>query len=1041
MTKATVPPSKHPPAPDPLLPPKSTRDVGGAHFFPRMLSVILTPMLIATLLVVAVLIGISFESGTKFIWKSAVWLSQQQLSGELTGGTLTQGARLKNVVYRDATQQFLVDKIDASWQLTFSPLKFSVSHLHFGTVEAWTKPKPSEPMTLPTDLTLPLALSLENITLDKLVMRQGRNTTELRNLVLHGQSDRIQHKLVVERLDSAFGSVNATLHLQGEAPFAISGGAELQSAYAQEKYQIDAKVSGTLSALNLAINGNGNGNKLCAIANIAATPFAPIPFQRIQLSASHLNPKLFSPGAPFADMNIQADLVPISSLLTTNPADNKVTHNVDLSTLAVSGPLHITNAIPGGIDKDRLPLISAHAELRLDAKNQQLSSLQIKLVNNGTISGAGEYYIGGKEKNVSKFNLEVAGLDLHALHGQLQPTQLRGPVKLTLTPDTQEITLKLADKNFLAKLEAVLDPKKITLRLLQLTTGSALLETSGNIIRVGEMAFSLKGKLRNVDPALWLKIAYPDGTTSNKSDTVSKPASTYINMDINAVGKLTPALALKLKFNVLDSVYANLPMTGNGNINILGKRLLPSDAHLSMAGNNIQLNGSFGASGDRLNINIDAAQLQRPGFGLSGALHLDGQVTGSMQRPTLKASYSAKKLAFGSYQIDSLSGLADIQTDLSAKLSAAANRLQLSIEARGYHSPGIALTKLNANLGGTFDSHALYLESVGNVREKSLALTLAAQGKLIDSATGYGWQGTLSALKNQGVPRIVLETPLLISVAADKVVLGATRLMISDAVIDLKSLKIDHDRIQSAGAINGLKVNTILELIHVFTGNIPSLKTNLILDSSWNLGLSDIASGFFEIKRRSGDLRINAGHGDTALGLSELHLRTDLQGTQVNLNAALVAARIGSANAQVQLGLIHMGNRLTIANNAALSGTIKASVPQLKTVGRLIGPQVGLDGSLTMDLRLAGKLAQPTFSGAVNGDNLALTLYDQGIKLRNGIAHITLEKNIIALQKLEFQGGNGTLSTSGKVQLGNTNPDLTATIVADRLQLFASPDR
>ena len=1032
MTKAIVPTSRQP---DPRPYPKGARPKPKSSFVRRMVAGLLTLMFVIVLAIAAVLIVVRSESGTKAIWKTATWLSQKHLSGELVGGTLAEGVRLKNVIYRDATQQFLIDKIDGSWQLTMSPLKLSVSHLHVGTIDVQMQPTPSTPMSLPSSLTTPLALSLQNITLDKLSLQQGApavgTPTELRNLSAHADSDRIRHTLVIERLDTAFGSVNATLHLQGTAPFTVQGGAQLQGVYEQEKYQIDATVAGTLSALNLEVHGNGD--KLRATANIAATPFAPVPFQRVQLSARNVNPKLFSAGAPFADLNIQADLVPVAS------ADN----HAGLESLAVSGPLRIANAAPGAIDKDRLPLISAQAELRLDAKNQQLSGLQIKLLDNASISGTGDYHSDGKDKNTGQFNFDVAGLDLHALHGQLQPTQLRGPIKLTLTPDTQEISLQLADKNISANIDALIDPKKMNVRLAKLTSGSALLDATASLAREGDGAFVMKGKLRDVNPAVWIKTTPQKNALTKKSSqkNVAKPVSARINMDIDAAGNLTPELQVKLKFNVLDSMYDNLPMTGNGTINLAGKRLLPSDARLSVAGNDVQLNGSFGVLGDRLNVKINAGQLQRLGFGLSGALHLDGQVTGSMQRPAVKANYRAEKLQFGQHQVESLSGQADIQTDLSAKLSATANKLQLSIDARGYRGPDVMLNKLSANLSGTFANHALKLESVGTVREKPLALTMAAQGKLIESATGYGWQGTLSELKNQGIPRIALDGPLSITAAADKLVLGATRLTIADAVIELKNLNIDHGRIQSAGAINALKVNSVLDLLHEFTGNALPIKTDLILDSRWDFGLTDRATGFFEMSRRSGDLRVNVGRGDTALGLSELRVRADLQGTQVNLNAAVAAARIGTVNTQVQLGLIRSGNGLTINDNAGLSGAIKANVPQLKTVGGLIGPQVGLDGSLMMDVKLGGTLALPILSGAIAGDKLAVTLYDQGIKLRDGIARLTLEKNVIALQQLEFHGGDGTLRASGQVQLGKSNPDLTATVVADRLQLFASPDR
>jgi translocation and assembly module TamB len=109
-------------------------------------------------------------------------------------------------------------------------------------------------------------------------------------------------------------------------------------------------------------------------------------------------------------------------------------------------------------------------------------------------------------------------------------------------------------------------------------------------------------------------------------------------------------------------------------------------------------------------------------------------------------------------------------------------------------------------------------------------------------------------------------------------------------------------------------------------------------------------------------------------------------------------------------------------------------------VGDLIGPQLSLNGKLSADLNAAGTLGQPRLSGAINGDNLALTEFDQGIQLKDGIVRIVMDSNVIELRQIEFQGGRGTLRAGGKIQLGNDNPDLNATLTADHLE-FASPDR
>ncbi|GAC1328609.1 MAG: translocation/assembly module TamB domain-containing protein [Collimonas sp.] len=948
---------------------------------------------------------------------------------------MADGLQLRNLVYRDATQQYKIDRIDAKWRLSLSPLKLTVAYLHVGDVDARLEPTPPQPTVMPASLELPLQLILNDISLRKVTLHQGLTTTELSHLQLHGESDRIQHNLFLERLDTPYGKASAKLSLNGIQPFALSGGAELSGEYQKEKYQLDAALSGSLAMLDIDLNARGD--KLNGSAKIAATPFAPIPFQQFELNAAHINPKLFSKDAPQADLSLQVALKPL--LPPPAATAGSASAIVDLAALTVSGPITISNAMAGALDRDRLPLVSASAELRLDTQTQQLSRLQIKLLKNASISGQGEYHSDGKNKSNGEFNFDVAGLDLQALHGKLKPSQLRGPVSIKLMPESQEISLSLADATYRAKLETLIDARQIVVKTAQLAAGPARLDVSGNLGRDAEMAYAVKGNLRDFNPFLWINshsATQPKGAKSHPQATTAN-----INMDIDASGNLAPELKLKLKFFIKDSRYDQLPMTGNGVLNLAGTRLLPSDVALSVAGNEVLAKGSFGAAGDRLDLKVDAPRLQGLGIGLSGAVHLDGKVSGTMQKPNIQASYHAEKLAYGEHRIDSLSGQADVQADLNAKLNSANNRLAVSIDGRGLHGTGMALDKLNLNLAGSYGAHTLKLDSSGTLHGKPLHLTMAAQGQLSEGKSGYGWQGQISELQNQGTPRIGLAAPLTMNAEAGRLVLGATRLNVADAHIDLKNFSYDNGKIRSAGTIDALNVATILGLMHEFGGPELPLKTDLVLDSSWDFSLAENLAGYLQIVRRSGDLRVNPGRGDISLGLSELTLRADLQSGQVKLDSRLAASRIGTLNAELQLALQHNGGRWTVSDSSALSGHAKLQVPQLKPVGALIGPQVAFDGSLAMDLDLAGQLGKPMLSGKVTGDKLAVTLFDQGIKLKDGTARLNLADNVVDLQQLEFHGGDGTIRATGRLQLGHDNPDLSASVIAERLQLFASPDR
>ncbi len=422
-------------------------------------------------------------------------------------------------------------------------------------------------------------------------------------------------------------------------------------------------------------------------------------------------------------------------------------------------------------------------------------------------------------------------------------------------------------------------------------------------------------------------------------------------------------------------------------------------------------------------------------------LQLDGEIGGTLVRPALQARYRAEKLAFGAHRLAGLSGQAELDGELAANAKQPL-RLALSFDAHGYRGPEMMLEKLHAQLSGSDRQHSFSAAADGTLRGQPLALALAAQGGLTQDKDGYRWDGTIGTLKNDGRPRFALDAPLTVSAAADRLLLGAARLTLADAVLDLKHFAWEQGRIKSEGAFSALAVANLLQLQQQFTGEPAPLKTDLVLDGNWNFELGERASGFARIARRSGDISADSGRGAAGLGLSALQLRADLQADGLHLDLQAVAARIGSVAAQASAGWSREGGRLVLTPTAPLAGHVAARVPQLKTVAAtLAGPELALEGSLKMDLDVAGTLAQPKWSGAIAGDDLAVTLFDLGIHLRDGVARIGLNQDEVELRQIEFHGGEGTLRASGRVQVGASDQALAATIVADRLQLFASPDR
>ncbi|QGZ62858.1 translocation/assembly module TamB domain-containing protein [Paraburkholderia acidisoli] len=509
-----------------------------------------------------------------------------------------------------------------------------------------------------------------------------------------------------------------------------------------------------------------------------------------------------------------------------------------------------------------------------------------------------------------------------------------------------------------------------------------------------------------------------------------------VNGTLSASGMLAPTLTTKAEFKLGPSVYDDLPLTGQGLIQLAGSRILPSRANLSVAGNVVDLQGSFGAPGDRLRFRVDAPQLDRLGFGVAGLLAANGDVTGSFAHPNVELDYKADHVAFGENRVGHAEGHALARDGANGALA-------FSTDASGIAAGGVEIATLTARLNGTRAKHTLTANAKGKVQGQPIDFAVAANGGLADTREGSRWDGTVTQLENRGTPDLKLEAPLKVSAGAGKVTLGATRLVAEGMSLDLKSFDLDHGRIQSAGALTNVSVARLMQVRQQFTGEPSTLRTDLIFDGDWNFSLGQTATGYAQIKRRSGDITTEIGRGLASLGISALDARAAFSnGNRLTLTAHAQASRVGVLDVDANTTLAPRDGMLTVADESPLGGTIKANVPSLRTTGGLLGPTYLLDGHIALNLALGGTVAKPNLTGSVIGDGISATMVDQGVQLKDGVIRIALSQNLVDFQQVEFHGAtSGTLRAQGRVRLDNDEPDLTASIVADKLELFASPDR
>ncbi|MEX3919938.1 translocation/assembly module TamB domain-containing protein [Paraburkholderia sp. BR10872] len=768
----------------------------------------------------------------------------------------------------------------------------------------------------------------------------------------------------------------------------------------------------------------------------------------------------------------------------------------------VAGAVSIVNAKPGAIDEKLLPLIDAHADVVLDAKTQRIPRLAVRLVKNATITGGGT--ISGRD---GRFDLKVAGLDLNAIQSSVRATQFAGPVGVRLNGDVQSVTLDLADPKAALRVQGKItqDPARLSLNDVRLTSGAGRIDLSGALKHDASSTYQLKAVLTNFDP-LSLTSQTPARTAAKipapadrprpaaqpaadalnpqrnlalnpalnpslnpaqsgeqaaeqkrvenakqterggaaqheaKPRPATRPAARRIearvNGTLNASGTLAPTFTTRAEFKLGPSVYDDLPLTGEGLIQLAGSRILPSRANLSVAGNTVDLQGSFGARGDRLRFRVDAPQLDRLGFGIAGQLAANGDVTGTFAHPDVSLAYKADHVVFGDNRVGHAEGRALARDGANGALA-------FSTDASDIAVAGVDITTLTARLDGTRAKHTLTASAKGKVQGQPIDFVAAANGGLQDTREGTRWNGTVTQLENRGVPGVKLQSPLTVSAGPGKVTLGATRITGEGASLDLKSFDLDHGRIRSAGTLTNVSLARIMQIRQQFTGVPSTLRTDLIFDGDWDFAVGPTATGYVQIKRRSGDITTEVGRGFASLGVGDLNVRAAFSGgNHLTLTAHAQANRVGVLDIDAYTTLMPRDGILTVADEAPIGGTIKANVPSLRNTGGMLGPTYLLDGHLALQLALGGTVAKPNLTGSLVGDGISATVVDQGVELKDGVIRIALSQNLVDFQQVEFHGAtSGTLRAKGQVRLDNAEPDLSASIVADKLELFASPDR
>lgn len=554
-------------------------------------------------------------------------------------GSLYGRMHIGRIVYRDESSVLTLDNVDINW----SPLQYfsegvAISELHVARAESRST-GPSKPAAMPASITPPFRLSIADGRVSNLALVGADGSrTELRAIKLQLLGDGRHWQLKDASAETPVGALAASADISTTRPYQLSATAALApippapaarpngstttppgaaaatppdpSLVQRSATRLELFASGDLAQLKLDVKGksnyaNGDGTLVLA-------PFDAMPLRSIRLQARDVDPARFDPAWPAAaiDLALEAAI------------------NGD----KLSGKLAATNrGTSGPFDQQKLPLRSAAAQLGGTLDNASLSGLLIDLGAAGKFTGSGNLRRLPKDGSIDTagVRLHTDRLDLRGLHGAAISTAIAGDISAETKGGQHTLRAALGEGKLRLDAHATLQDLLLTLHQARITAGQGSITATAQASLKDDKAFKANALVKRFDPAALG--AFP---------------SAELNAELQANGKLVPDWRANADIALQPSKLMGQPLSGGVKLAADARHIGNIDARLAYARNSATARGAFGAAGDKLEWQLDAAQLSVLAAQLQGSATASGILSGGYQAPRTSFTTEARGLAY-----------------------------------------------------------------------------------------------------------------------------------------------------------------------------------------------------------------------------------------------------------------------------------------------------------------------------------------------------------------------------------------------------------
>ena len=895
------------------------------------------------------------EPGARFVLDRALALvggSAEGVTGRLAGPLALDALEVNAGKTRVRAKRVSLD---------WSPLRLLQGELHVLRFHAALleieSEASAEPAKEPFSLAPPLAVHVAQAGLDRLVIaRRGEpEPVELRDLSVKLRGDLAAWIVGDARASTPFGLARVSGTIGARRPFDLDAKGALEGSRGERKYSLQLGAKGPLSAIEAAFTGAEGGLEGGGKARIA--PFdASTPLRALSVKLAGLDLSAFT-SAPQTKLAVEAELAPSGELL-------------------LAGPVKIANAAPGPLDRNRVPVASIAAGLAV-AKDGALRARGMEALFAGGGSAKGDLAWAGGKLDAA---IDVKGLDLLAWYTPLRATALDGAIRADVTGDAQSFTLDLADPRFTITGAARIANRAIEIERVRVARTGSAIEAAGRFAFQGRREFAVEGRLDRVNPAHFAKV--PEGEISG---------------GLKASGALGGRRSLQAQVEIEKSRFAGLALEGRADVAADDAHLGRIEANVAMGDSRASASGAFGKPGDALAVKFSSPDLAPIGkaFGIKAAGRVDGDalVEGTFAAPHGRVALKAANLSLpGDYRVASLDaklflGAAE-DSPLTGDVTLAGLREDKAADKEAL------VTKAVLALRGTRASHDLKLE--GELPENSQVRVLVSGGLFGATSASPEWRGRLEVLESTGRYPVVLAAPTTLSVAAQRVELGGTKLAGEWGQVDLVTTRWTPALFEAKGTANGIAVRAVTRL----AGLRQAPSSNLVVGAAWDLRAAETIEGFAEVRRESGDVRV--GDARQALGLETLLLRVDAAAGRVKAKGELRGTLLGRVSAEGDLPLRRGDGGWEVSPVAPLTGRLDVDVPDLAWTAGWLGPDAQAGGRLAGRVSVSGTRREPTWEGRIDGADLVVREPATGFEGTQGSLAISFRDHELRLEKFAF---------------------------------------